>query len=168
MKKQYLRFPLFSMLVVLLILAGMLLKFTVLADRRAGPGKVEERTLQVEYQVEVKDITQDVLNELREGSSLYFGMENALAGTITSLESAPAKIVETIDGKERTVTVSDRYDVEMTIEASILRTTIDAKTDMDISGSTLTEFRNQLVVFSGHITSCREMIEETDLDHPEV
>jgi len=101
-------------IVILLLAAGAFYKFHGLS--KTSTNAVMQP---VRYTIEVKRIRDYIHQNVREGDTLFDKTSGNPIGTITKIESTPAKEnVLCIDGEIRPGTVENRIDVILTIEAN--------------------------------------------------
>ena len=99
--------------VILLLIAGTVLKFVVL-----DPNARQKQTVDFTYQVEINGVRQYTVDALQVGDTLFDDAGKAAVGVIESIETEQAQTVGYMpDGTAVLAPVEDRLDVTLTLRA---------------------------------------------------
>ena len=135
-----------TILVVLLLIAGAILKFGVLQKDAQGAKETFQFTILVEG---IRNFT---IENLKVGDKLYDSVTKECIGTITAVESKPATVASTrADGSYVMATMDDRYDVTIHLETQGTRIAgryyVTQKSE--ISANTFRSYYTKYASFSG-------------------
>ena len=134
-----------TILVVLLLLVGAVLKFGVL---RQETQSVKEK---LQFTILVEGIRYYTIENLRVGDSLYDSVTKECLGTITAVEYKPATLASTtLDGSYVMGEMDDRYDVTIHLETmgSRISGRYYVTQKSELSANTFRSYYTKYAVFS--------------------